>query len=96
MVQLQVKSVQALNQMKKQKSIKEDMNFKTESVRNKSDVIERSMNEQESAIADVVISIENFNNVLQNNTETTNSLRENTGDLKNLAKQLNDVKDIKE
>ncbi len=93
-IQLQQKSVQALDQMKKQKVIKEDMHQKAELVKSKSDLIETSMNEQELAIADVVISIENFNNVLQKNTESTNSLRENTSELKNLADHLQKSDDI--
>jgi len=93
--QLQSKSVQALEQMKKQKSIKEDMNTKTESVRSKSELIETSMNEQESAISDVVISIENFNNMLQSNTEKTNNLRESTLELKLLSEKLQDSDEMK-
>lgn len=53
------------------------------------------MNEQETAIADVVISIENFNNMLQNNTETTNNLRESTMDLKMLADTLKNSEEMK-
>ncbi len=87
-VQLQSKSVQALDQMKMQKVIKEEMSEKAESVRSKSEQIETSMNEQESAIADVVISIENFNNMLQSNTEKTNNLRESTLELKQIADHL--------
>ncbi len=94
-VQLQDKSVQALDQMKKQKSIKGDMNQKTEIVRNKSEQIETSMNEQEMAIADVVKSIENFNSMLQSNTETTNNLRLNTSDLKNLSDHLQNSDELK-
>lgn len=94
-VQLQGKSVQALDQMKKQKTIKEEMNLKAESVRSKSELIETSMNEQEAAIADVVISIENFNNMLQSNTENTNSLRESTLELKLLADQLQESDEMK-
>jgi len=70
------------------------MQQKAELVKSKSDLIETSMNEQELAIADVVISIENFNNVLQKNTESTNSLRENTSELKNLADHLQKSDDI--
>lgn len=86
--QLQEKSVQALSQMKKQKQIKEEMSEKAESVKTKSEMIETSMNEQESAIADVVISIENFNNMLQKNTESTNNLRESTAELIKLADEI--------
>lgn len=87
-VLLQNKSVQALEQMKKQKLIKGEMSLKAESVQNKSDQIETSMTEQESAIADIVTSIENFNNMLQSNTESTNNLRENATDLKKLTDSL--------
>jgi len=94
-VQLQSKSVQALEQMKMQKVIKEEMSEKTESVRSKSELIETSMNEQEAAIADVVISIENFNNMLQSNTEKTNNLRESTLELKQLADHLQESDEMK-
>ncbi|HOP63732.1 MAG TPA: methyl-accepting chemotaxis protein [Spirochaetota bacterium] len=87
---LQKRSARALEQIMEQKNLKEDMNQRTESVRSKSELIERSMNEQETAIADIVISIENFNNMLQGNTESTNSLKENTTELKKMADQLND------
>jgi len=93
--QLQSKSVQALEQMKKQKTIKEDMSRKAESVKNKSDLIETSMNEQEAAIADVVQSIENFNNVLQKNTESTNNLSGSVLELKNFADKLKGLDEIK-
>ncbi|PKL16069.1 MAG: hypothetical protein CVV49_18140 [Spirochaetae bacterium HGW-Spirochaetae-5] len=93
--QLQQKSVQALDQMKKQKTIKEDMNHKAKVVQNKSDQIELAMTEQESAIADVVMSIENFNNMLQKNTESTNNLRDNAQDLKMLTESLHGDGDIK-
>lgn len=93
--QLQQKSVQALDQMKKQKTIKEDMNHKAKVVQNKSDQIEISMTEQESAIADVVMSIENFNNMLQKNTESTNNLRDNAQDLKMLTESLHADEDLK-
>jgi len=93
--QLQDKSVQALDQMKKQKHLKADMNQKAESVRSKSELIERSMNEQESAIADIVISIENFNSMLQSNTESTNNLRESTSELKTLAEKLDGSDEMK-
>ncbi len=86
--QLQQKSVQALDQMKKQKTIKEEMNLKAKVVQNKSDQIELSMTEQESAISDVVMSIENFNNILQKNTESTNNLRDNAQDLKKLTESM--------
>ncbi len=92
---LQDKSVLALEQMKKQKQLKEEMNQRAEAVRTKSELIEASMNEQETAIADVVISIENFNNMLQHNTETTNDLRESTADLKTLADTLKSSDDLK-
>lgn len=85
---LQEKSVLALGQMKQQKIMKEEMNNKAETVRSKSELIETSMNEQESAIADIVMSIENFNTMLQSNTESVNHLRETSQDLKKLAEQL--------
>jgi methyl-accepting chemotaxis protein len=93
--QLQQKSVQALDQMKKQKTIKEDMNLKAKVVQNKSDQIEISMTEQESAISDVVMSIENFNNMLQKNTESTNNLRDNAQDLKKLTESLQSDGELK-
>lgn len=92
---LQEKSVLALEQMKKQKNIKEEMNRKAESVKNKSDLIETSMNEQEAAIADVVKSIENFNTILQNNTESTNNLSQSAAELKMLADKLHGTDEIK-
>lgn len=85
---LQEKSVLALGQMKKQKGVKEEMNDKAESVRSKSELIETSMSEQEAAIADIVMSIENFNAMLQNNTESVNHLRVTAQDLKKIAEQI--------
>ena len=92
---LQDKSVMTLELMKKQKQLKEEMNHRAESVRTKSELIESSMNEQENAIADVVKSIENFNNMLQSNTESTNDLRESTMELKKLADALKNSEDMK-
>jgi len=85
---LQEKSVLALGQMRKQKTVKEEMSSKAETVRSKSEMIETSMNEQESAIADIVMSIENFNTMLQSNTESVNHLRDTSQGLKKLANQL--------
>jgi len=87
---LQEKSVLALGQMRKQKTVKEEMSSKAETVRSKSELIETSMNEQESAIADIVMSIENFNMMLQSNTDSVNHLRETSQDLKKLAEQIED------
>lgn len=94
-VELQSKSINALGLMKKQKDLKGDMIIKAESVKNKSEQIESSMTEQETAISDIVVSIENFNNMLQANTETTNSLRENTSELKQLADHLQKSDEMK-
>jgi methyl-accepting chemotaxis protein len=88
---LQEKSVLALGQMKKQKGVKEEMNTMAETVRSKSEMIETSMNEQEAAIADIVTSIENFNSMLQNNTESVNHLRATTQELKSFADQMKEA-----
>jgi methyl-accepting chemotaxis protein len=71
------------------------MNLKAKVVQNKSDQIEISMTEQESAISDVVMSIENFNNMLQKNTESTNNLRDNAQDLKKLTESLQSDGELK-
>ncbi len=88
---LQEKSVLALGQMKKQKGVKEEMNKVAGSVRSKSEMIETSMNEQEAAISDIVMSIENFNAMLQDNTESVNHLRATTQELKSFAEKMKEA-----
>lgn len=85
---LQKKSSMTLDQMKELKELKENMNLRAETVRKKTELIEGSMNEQEAAIADVVVSIENFNNMLQINTQSTNTLKESIQKLIDMAEQL--------
>jgi len=78
----------AVEKMNDQKNIKEDINDRTCMVKQKSDFIETSMTEQKTGIDNVVISIEETNRIVQNNSQNTALLRESSDELKLLAESL--------
>ena len=82
------KATDALTTISEQKGLQEEMNKRIEVVRSKSEQIEMTMIEQESAIGDVVSSIETTNKSVQKNTLNTEKMRENSNELKDLANQL--------
>jgi len=82
------KATDALTTIGEQKGLQEEMNKRIEVVRSKSEQIEMTMIEQESAIGDVVASIETTNKSVQKNTLNTERMRENSNELKDLAEQL--------
>jgi methyl-accepting chemotaxis protein len=86
--ELQKIAINTLNEIKNQKTLKDEMNVKTEKVKQKSEMIDNSMTEQEQAISDIVISIESTNRIIQNNAHNTENLRGNASELKKLAEIL--------
>ncbi len=85
---LQEQSTMAFNEIQSLESIKDEMNSKTEVVKQKSEQIEISMNEQEKAMEDIMQSIEQTNRAVQQNAQNTDVLRENADALKELSDGL--------
>ncbi len=83
------KAAEALRTIGEQKNLQDEMNKRIEVVRQKSEQIEMTMVEQESAIDDVVISIDETNKLVQQNTQNTEKLRDNSSELKEFAEKLN-------
>ncbi len=83
------KSVEALRTIGEQKNLQDEMNKRIEVVRKKSEQIEMTMVEQETAIGDEVTSIDETNKSVQKNTMNTEKLRENSVELRELADRLN-------
>ena len=46
------------------------------------------MQEQKTAIGDIVLTVENTSQIVQKNAENTEKLRENSESIKNLSEQL--------
>jgi methyl-accepting chemotaxis protein len=74
--------------IKQQKGLQTDMITKTDIVKQRSDFIKISVEDQTRAIVDVVHSIEHTNELVQNNTESTEALRKNYELLKKAANEL--------
>ncbi len=88
---IQQKTGEAIREVSAQKSIKDDMNDKAVVVKNRSEQIEHSMNEQKLAIEDVVKSIDETNKSVQLNTQSTEDLRQSAETLAELSSNLNEV-----
>jgi len=82
------KSGDALDEISRQKQLKDEMNRKTGQVKQKSDMINISVTEQKQAIDEVVKSLEDTNRAVQDNAENTEHLRDNADELKLLADEL--------
>jgi methyl-accepting chemotaxis protein len=88
---IQQKSVETIDEITRQKKIKDELNVRTSIVKENSDHIGLSMNEQKSALEDVVRSIDEENKVVQANTTATESLRSSADDLKVLSDDLHRI-----
>lgn len=88
MTEIQEKSSAVLDEINREKGLKENMSEQTGIVKEKSEEIEIAMKEQQNAINDVMKSIENTNRIVQDNTSNIEHLRDNSSDLKNLAVDL--------
>ncbi len=86
---IQKKTSEANIEVNTQKSIKNEMNEKTDIVKQRAEQIEQSMTEQKTAIEDVVKSIDETNKNVQLNTQSTEELRKSAGNLIALSKVLN-------
>ncbi|HON77055.1 MAG TPA: methyl-accepting chemotaxis protein [Spirochaetota bacterium] len=86
--EIRKKSADALDEISRQKQLKDDMNRKTDQVKQKSDMINISVTEQKQAIDEVVKSLEDTNRVVQDNAANTEHLRDNADELKLLADEL--------
>jgi len=94
---LQKEATFSLQQIKNQKELGTSMNSQTSIVKEKSEMIETTMTEQETAISDVVLSIESTNNIVQENAKNTENLKEHATELKQLAEKLvKEFQDIKD
>ncbi len=88
---IQKKTAEANIEVNRQKTLKDEMNEKTEIVKKRSEQIEHSMVEQKIAIEDVVKSIDETNKNVQINTQSTEELRRSADNLSALSKELNKV-----
>jgi methyl-accepting chemotaxis protein len=86
--ELQTKAADVLGIIKDQDSLKESMNMMVDTVRQKSELIDTSMQEQKTSIEDVVKSISETNRSVQENTEATENLRHSAEELKELTGHL--------
>jgi len=85
---IQGKSLDAIQEIKEQKDLKSVMNERAEQVKEKSNIIDTSMQEQKVAIGDIVATVESTSNIIQKNAQNTELLRENSEKIKNLAEEL--------
>jgi len=78
----------ALQEVSDQKKIKDTMNDMTRSVIDQAENINFLMTDQKDSIDNVVISIENTNRIVQNNTENTEKLRDQSERLQKMSDNL--------
>ena len=86
--EIQQETTGAMKIINDQDALRLTMNRMTSVVREKSDLIEQSMHEQKLAIDDIVKSIEMTSSIVQENARTTESLSQNTEELKLLSSDL--------
>lgn len=85
---MQTKAVGVLKGIRDQKNMNDDMNGKTNIVKEKTEQISQAMKEQETAIESVVVTIENTNGAIQNMATSVGNLRHSSESLKKLADDL--------
>ncbi|MBP7736950.1 MAG: hypothetical protein KA369_13315 [Spirochaetes bacterium] len=85
---LQQHSRGIIDEINNQKSLRDTMDDSASDVNRKSDLIKNIMKEQQVAINEVARSIETTNELVQNSTQNTEKLRENSDGLVNLAESL--------
>ncbi len=88
---IQKKTAEANVEVNTQKTIKNEMNEKTDIVKKRAEQIEHSMVEQKIAIEDVVKSIDETNKNVQLNTQSTEELRKSADNLTVLSRVLHAV-----
>lgn len=87
--EIQDKAAGTLNIIDSQKSLQSDMLVKTDTVRDKSEIIKNATAEQSIAIQEVVKSIENTNLIVQQISTHAQVLKDNYDRLRQLADDLN-------
>jgi len=85
---LQQKAIVTIKEISHQEELKNAMDIRTGAVREKSQLIETAMSEQESAINDVLKSIDETNRIVQDNAQSTEELVKNSVRLGDLADRL--------
>lgn len=85
---IQGRSLDAIQEINGQKELKKIMNERALAVQRQAGIIETSMHEQKIGITDIVKAVENTNSIVQKNAENTEVLKETSGKIKNLAREL--------
>ena len=83
------RSEDILLEIDNQKNLRDEMNSRTQDVKEKSELINLTMNEQQNAISEVVRSIEITTSLVQNNASSAESLRESSKDIVLISETLN-------
>jgi methyl-accepting chemotaxis protein len=77
-----------LSEINNQRGLRDTMNKRATDVTEKSDLIKNIMKEQQAAISEVARSIEVTNELVQNNTQNTEKLQENSNTLVSIVEAL--------
>ncbi len=85
---LQENAITTVRELEKQKQLKTDMEIKTSTVIEKTDMINLSMKEQQSAVEGIALSIEDTGKTIQQNADNTRILQESADRLKQLASNI--------
>lgn len=85
---LQQNAVTTVNALNEQKQLKSDMDNKTRTVIEKTDIISISMKEQQSAVEGIASAIEDTGKTVQQNAENTKLLKESADKLKQLSYKI--------
>ncbi|PKL18834.1 MAG: hypothetical protein CVV49_04005 [Spirochaetae bacterium HGW-Spirochaetae-5] len=85
---LQENAVTTVKALEEQKKLKTDMDNKTKTAIEKTEQINISMKEQQSAVEDIALSIEDTGKTIQQNAENTKILQESADRLKHLSSQI--------
>lgn len=85
---LQENAVTTVNELEKQKQLKSDMDIKTRTVIEKTEMINISMKEQQYAVEGIALSIEDTGKTIQQNADNTKILQESADRLKQLSYKI--------
>ncbi|HOO73540.1 MAG TPA: methyl-accepting chemotaxis protein [Spirochaetota bacterium] len=86
--ELKTRSEDILKEIENQKVLRDEMNSRTVDVKDKSELINLTMTEQQNAINEVVRSIETTTVLVQNNAHSAESLRESSKDIVAISETL--------
>jgi methyl-accepting chemotaxis protein len=86
--ELKTRSDDILQEIENQKSLRDEMNSRTDDVKQKSELIDLTMTEQQNAIAEVVRSIETTTALVQNNAHSAEQLRDSSTDIVAISQTL--------